>query len=336
MNIISKLERKFGRYAIRDLSKYIVSCFVISYALCFLFEDVYYLLMFSPYHIFVKHQIWRVFTWIFTIPEAFNIFTLIMMFFYLSIGTSIERSIGSFLYNLYIFSGLFFTGVGSLCVSAYQYFSNKNLIDALGTLSKSDSTEEIIKKVDLVANHSTLLDLEHARNFILDTYVNGSYMTHYLLIGIFLGFALIYSDAMVLLYFVIPFKVSWLAYFDLGLMIFEFISSKNAYVRVSIVGYLLAFGIMYYEVKRNKRRSFGYANTTTSRMQRKRRDDRRDDSVRGQVIQMPTNITKHKCAICGRSERDGDELEFRFCSKCEGNYEYCNEHLYTHEHVKKN
>ena len=27
---------------------------------------------------------------------------------------------------------------------------------------------------------------------------------------------------------------------------------------------------------------------------------------------------------------------FRFCSKCDGNYEYCEEHLYTHTHVKKN
>ena len=41
-----------------------------------------------------------------------------------------------------------------------------------------------------------------------------------------------------------------------------------------------------------------------------------------------------KCLIDGRTERDGDDLEFRFCSKCNGNYEYCNEHLFTHEHVK--
>ena len=38
--------------------------------------------------------------------------------------------------------------------------------------------------------------------------------------------------------------------------------------------------------------------------------------------------------ICGRTEKDGDNLEFRFCSKCNGNYEYCQEHLFTHTHVK--
>ena len=45
-------------------------------------------------------------------------------------------------------------------------------------------------------------------------------------------------------------------------------------------------------------------------------------------------ITKHKCAICGRTELDDPNLEFRFCSKCNGNYEYCQYHLFTHEHVK--
>ena len=44
-------------------------------------------------------------------------------------------------------------------------------------------------------------------------------------------------------------------------------------------------------------------------------------------------IAKHKCAICGKTENDGEDLIFRFCSKCEGNYEYCSEHLYTHKHI---
>ena len=44
--------------------------------------------------------------------------------------------------------------------------------------------------------------------------------------------------------------------------------------------------------------------------------------------------TRHRCAVCGRTEKDGEELEFRFCSKCSGNYEYCQDHLFTHEHRK--
>ena len=45
-------------------------------------------------------------------------------------------------------------------------------------------------------------------------------------------------------------------------------------------------------------------------------------------------VTKHKCAVCGRTELDDPNLEFRFCSKCDGNYEYCQDHLFTHQHIK--
>ncbi len=67
----------------------------------------------------------------------------------------------------------------------------------------------------------------------------------------------------------------------------------------------------------------------TPKQMRRRQEFKRD-------VRRNTGITKHKCAICGRTEQDGDDLEFRFCSKCEGNYEYCQEHLYTHQHVKDN
>ena len=44
---------------------------------------------------------------------------------------------------------------------------------------------------------------------------------------------------------------------------------------------------------------------------------------------------KHRCAVCGITEQDAPDMEFRYCSKCEGSYEYCMDHLYTHVHVKK-
>ena len=48
-----------------------------------------------------------------------------------------------------------------------------------------------------------------------------------------------------------------------------------------------------------------------------------------------SGITRHKCAVCGRTEVSNPELEFRFCSKCEGNYEYCQDHLFTHQHIHR-
>ncbi|OWZ82704.1 hypothetical protein CDO51_12600, partial [Natranaerobius trueperi] len=43
----------------------------------------------------------------------------------------------------------------------------------------------------------------------------------------------------------------------------------------------------------------------------------------------------HRCYICGKTEEDDPKLEFRYCSKCDRDYEYCIEHLKNHEHVKK-
>jgi len=48
-----------------------------------------------------------------------------------------------------------------------------------------------------------------------------------------------------------------------------------------------------------------------------------------------SGITRHKCAVCGRTEVSNPELEFRYCSKCEGNYEYCQDHLFTHQHIHR-
>lgn len=322
MKFLYKLERKFGRYAIENLSKYIVICFSISYVLSFLFPDVYAMLVFSPYHIIVNHQIWRIFTWIFTVPNSFGFFTLIMLFFYYSIGNSIERAVGSFMYNLYIFSGLIITTIGTLIVSFIRYFQ----LD-LNNTSSSISINDI-------AGGDSVMITNAVDSFMVEGIIGGAYMTHYLLIGIFLGFALIHSDSIVLLYFLIPFKVKWLAYIDVIIMGVDFATTSNPYRRVIIISYLLVFLIMTM-LLRNYNPSRRMYSTKIRRIKTVKRDS--DEQVRGQVINMPTGsntITRHKCAICGRTEKDGDELEFRFCSKCNGNYEYCNEHLYTHEHIK--
>jgi hypothetical protein len=50
--------------------------------------------------------------------------------------------------------------------------------------------------------------------------------------------------------------------------------------------------------------------------------------------ELPGNITIHRCTICGMTEKDDPKMEFRYCMDCDGDYEYCMEHLSTHEHIK--
>ena len=40
----------------------------------------------------------------------------------------------------------------------------------------------------------------------------------------------------------------------------------------------------------------------------------------------------HKCAVCGRTDTDHPELQFRYCSKCAGYHCFCQDHIFTHVH----
>ena len=78
MNFLNKMERKFGRYAIHNLTKYMILCYIIGYALQYmqeLFEVplISYLYM-SPYHILRGGQIWRLVSWLLIPPGSDNIF----------------------------------------------------------------------------------------------------------------------------------------------------------------------------------------------------------------------------------------------------------------------
>lgn len=43
----------------------------------------------------------------------------------------------------------------------------------------------------------------------------------------------------------------------------------------------------------------------------------------------------HKCTTCDITEKDDPDMEFRYCSKCEGDYEYCEKHIRNHIHKSK-
>ena len=284
MNFLNKMERKFGRYAIPELTKYIILCYVIGYALE-VFRNmtgvgIMGYLALSPYHI-LHGQIWRLVSWVLIPPSGLDIFTIIMLLFYYSLGTALERTWGEFRYNVYIFSGILFTVIGAFLL----YF--------IGGLQISLYGASIIS-------------------------------TYYINLSIFLAFAANYPDMQVLLYFVIPIKIKWMAYLDIAYLAYNFIrvSGYGAWaVRMMILVSLLNFIIFFFMTRNYKTIS-------------PREIHRKQQFKKAVHPKMTPNITKHKCAICGRTENDGDDLEFRFCSKCNGNYEYCQEHLFTHTHIK--
>ena len=108
MNFLDKMERKYGRYALSHLTMYIIVTYIAGYIIALAAPIMRQYLTLEPYYI-LHGQIWRLVSWILIPPSSLDIFTIIMLFFYYSIGTSLERAWGDFKYNVYIFSGILMT-----------------------------------------------------------------------------------------------------------------------------------------------------------------------------------------------------------------------------------
>ena len=280
MKMINKLERKFGRYAIKNLSLYLILGYVIGYLLLMFAPQVLSKLILVPAFV-MQGEVWRLLTWVITPPElSVSIFTIIMLFFYYSIGNLLERSIGTFLYNLYIFGGMFLTMAGTMI--AY-----------------------------ILCQYVFHIPMSWDSHI----YIVSSY---YICLSLFLAVAACYPDMQVLLMFVIPVKVKWMGILDAILMVYTVIAG-NLFTKFAVVASLLNFVLYFYRLHRSR--------ISPKQMHRKAQFERKSNAGRAKV-------TRHKCAVCGRTEEDDPNLEFRFCSKCNGNYEYCQYHLFTHEHIK--
>lgn len=292
MKWIDKLERKYGRYGIPNLTMYVVICYVVGYLLMYINPGILSMLSLDVSKI-LHGQIWRLITWVIYPPGSQNIlwFVVSIAFFYYPIGTALERTWGAFRYTLYIFSGIIFTIISAFLL----YF--------------------------ITGGYVTIGGYTFA--------LGGSiYSTYYISMSIFLALALTYPDMRVLLMFVIPIKMSWMAVFYVAVIlydIFSYIRGGMWFMAVPIVASLLNFVIYFLST----RDLYRYNPKEIRRKQQFKKAVAGSRAGSGQG-----RVTKHKCAICGRTELDDPNLEFRFCSRCNGNYEYCQDHLFTHEHVK--
>ena len=152
--------------------------------------------------------------------------------------------------------------------------------------------------------------------------------TYYLNLSLFMAFAAQYPDMEFLLFFIIPVKAKWLGMLDGVLFAWDiFRSVKNgilispSYFATAVCALMAVMNfIIFFAMTRNMKK-YSYKEVHRKKVYR-------------QEVHRAASGPRHKCAICGRTEADGDHLEFRYCSKCNGNYEYCQDHLFTHEHIK--
>ena len=281
-HLLNKLERKLGRHAIPNLILWLLAGYAIGFTLAYTAPEVLSLMTLEPYYI-LRGQVWRLITWVLMPPDTSLLFAVIMMLFYYQLGQSLERTWGSFRFNVYIFGGILFTVIGAFVLYGIFYALNGIPVTGMGAF----------------------------------------FTTNYINMSIFLAFAVCYPNMQVYLYFIVPVKMKWLAVVYGGLIVFSLIQTNWAGA-VAIISSLLNFLVFYVST-----RDFHKISP---------KEIHRRQAFKRQVRQAApgSGVTKHKCAICGRTEQDDPSLEFRFCSKCDGNYEYCQDHLFTHQHIHKN
>ena len=318
MNILSKMERKFGKYAIRNLPLIMILLEAVGYTLGVVAPNVLNYVCFNPIAI-CSGQVWRLITWVLVPPSSLNIFTVITLFFYYWIARMLASTWGDFYFNIYVLGGIVITDIGMMI--AYP------ILNSMTTASSAMSI------------------------MLMPMYVN----LYYIQTSILLAFAFTYPNAQVLLYFFIPIKMSWLGIFEGIMLAYDFIRvnmlTPRLVILLAILNLVLYF-LMTKDLRRfhpkefarraNYRKATGQGGSFFDRFNAagggKNQGTR---SAGGGQNPGPKSYTKiypngarHKCTICGRTELDGDRLEFRFCSKCEGDHEYCQDHLFTHQHIR--
>lgn len=151
--------------------------------------------------------------------------------------------------------------------------------------------------------------------------------TMYVNLAMFFAFAMLYPNAQVLLFFIIPVKMKWLAILDGVLFAVDILSSIAAGYWIGAITAIMAL-LNFFVFFMPDIEHFVKTENTRARQanhfHRANAQARAEQKVQG---------FRHKCSICGRTDTDHPDLQFRYCSKCAGYHCYCADHIFNHVHV---
>ena len=302
MNWLSKMERKFGKYAIPDLMKYVAIVYAVGAILQIIKPEMLDLMMLD-FGAILQGQVWRLVTFVVYPPSSGVLFNALAIYVYYTMGRALEHRWGTFAFNLYFFMGV----ISHILASVLVYF--------------------------LARPYDTIIPI-------------GMMGTYYLNLSLFFAFVTEFSDVQFLLFFIIPIKAKWLGIIDaiyfgatiIGGLLFPILPQFSSMLmglrvfalpNIAILALMSALNyLLFYHMFRKRFR--------LTRQQKQIRKEFRAKVEEAKAIQRANaGAPRHCCVICGRTELTHPDLEFRYCSKCEGSFEYCEDHLYTHQHVKK-
>ncbi|MCL2126314.1 MAG: rhomboid family intramembrane serine protease [Oscillospiraceae bacterium] len=290
---IDKFCIKHRRFGIPKLMRYVVFISAAIYVISMM-DKTGTLFSFIAFHprMIARGEIWRLVTWVF-IPLGDNvIFTAISLYFYYFIGTTLEREWGTPKFTIYYLAGIAL-----------------NIIYGFVTWFIIKSTM-----------YSAILDYVWY-GFILLT-------PSFLNLSMFFAFAALFPDNRVMLFFIIPIKVKWLALVDAGFFIYyvieRMVNAQYAMALLPIVAILNFIIICGGDVIDYLRPYKARASPQVVKFRRAAKQAQRSNE---------DSPFRHKCSVCGKTDAEYPGLEFRYCSRCEGYHCYCIDHINSHIHI---
>ena len=296
------LRNRFERFCYRHRNKGIpnlslfmaIGTFLVTLLSELGYPQIYNLLLFD-FSSILHGQVWRLITFIFTMPaDVFS--ALLLLYFFTSLGRTVENYMSTFKFNLFFLSGILLMDLFGMCFGGYYFFKGEFFIENCSG------------------------------------YFNES-MAFMLYLSIVLCFSTVSPDSHFLLLFIIPIK-AWI------LSLFYFI----------YFGYIVLYGILHHGPfpqylfpivgLANYFLFFGKdaLNLIPLSWRRKRKPKIKKATgtipMHNQPKQKVSAAYNHRCTICGKTDVSDPSMEFRYCSRCNGYFCYCEEHISNHEHVE--
>ena len=156
--------------------------------------------------------------------------------------------------------------------------------------------------------------------------LNQTATTYYLNLSLFLALATMYPDNKVLLMYIIPIKMKYLAWVYLAFTVLDVVRGDFFSV-FALLNYFIFFGSDVKNVLPGGGTPRPHKKRPSAPSGHQRPNANWASSYKSSNGQKPYH---HKCTVCGRTDTDYPDLEFRYCSKCSGYHCYCIDHIINH------
>ena len=276
-NAVDRFALTHSRFGVPNLMRYVVLITAAVYLLDLFSKGAASAMLGFDMGLVLHGEIWRLVTWLITPEGGSPFWVLVGLFFYYSIGTSVEECWGTAKFTL-------------VCLCSAALTVVFAFVSLLWDKSPSISTGPLYRIL-------------------------------------FLAFATLYPTAMIRIQLILPIQAKWLAVLYVVLTVLNIFQFGLWYL-LYLLPVWLVYTVFFWDGIADLLVEFGFH----IRHQNSRQTIQFKSAVRQQKKKEAARGYRHKCAVCGRTDTDYPELEFRYCSRCAGYHCFCQDHIFNHEH----